>query len=195
MNIEDYLEDITHMTGVPVDDLDLDDMELQKCNILYNEGKGAHNYDAYDPFAHSELIVREQLNPDAYLVDSATPTATPSPALTEIKKEPEWENSQPSNSSTRSSKRSTRSVQSVEPYVPTTTARKYRLKSPQERNNISYKVKRQRNNDAVRRSRSKAKQLQMMKEKQLEEALTEVAELKEELRVTKERLSRCRCRQ
>ncbi|KAK5964904.1 Basic region leucine zipper, partial [Trichostrongylus colubriformis] len=177
------------------DDLDLDDIELQKCNILYNEGKGAQNYDVYDPFAHSELVMQEQLNPDTYLVDSGSTTAAPSPALTEIKKEPEWENGRPTASSTRSSKRSSRAVQPVEPYVPTTTARKYRLKSPQERNNLSYKVKRQRNNDAVRRSRSKAKQLQMMKEKQLEDALTEVVELKEKLRVAQERLSRCRCRQ
>ncbi|XGW12749.1 hypothetical protein V3C99_013423 [Haemonchus contortus] len=168
MNIDDYLEDITAMTGVPADDLELDDIELQKCNILYNEGK---------------------------VIDSATPTATPSPALAEVKKEPEWENSRQSNPTTRSSKRSTRTVQPVEPYIPTTTARKYRLKSPQERNNLSYKVKRQRNNDAVRRSRSKAKQLQLLKEKQLEDALTEVTELREKLRVAEERLSRCRCRQ
>ncbi|XGW12750.1 hypothetical protein V3C99_013423 [Haemonchus contortus] len=194
MNIDDYLEDITAMTGVPADDLELDDIELQKCNILYNEGKGV-NYDAYDPFAHTELVMREHLNPEAYLIDSATPTATPSPALAEVKKEPEWENSRQSNPTTRSSKRSTRTVQPVEPYIPTTTARKYRLKSPQERNNLSYKVKRQRNNDAVRRSRSKAKQLQLLKEKQLEDALTEVTELREKLRVAEERLSRCRCRQ
>ncbi|KAK6050490.1 basic region leucine zipper [Cooperia oncophora] len=187
MNIEDYLEDITHMTGVPVDDLDLDDIELQKCNILYNDGKALQSYETYDPFAHSELLIREQLHPEAY--------AAPSPALAEVKKEPEWENSRPTATATRSSKRSTRAVQPLEPYVPTTTARKYRLKSPQERNNLSYKVKRQRNNDAVRRSRSKAKQLQMMKEKQLEDALTEVTELKEKLRVAQERLSRCRCRQ
>ncbi|KAJ1350594.1 hypothetical protein KIN20_006421 [Parelaphostrongylus tenuis] len=104
----------------------------------------------------------------------------------------------PSTSSTLSQKKQRRNVQAPEAYspssyTPATTPRKYRLKTPQERNNTLYKVKRQRNNDAVRKSRSKAKQLQMMKEKQLEEALLENKELKEKLRIVNERLSSCRC--
>ncbi|ETN83402.1 basic region leucine zipper [Necator americanus] len=153
-------------TGIPSEDIDLDDYELQKCNILYNDK--IHSYESYDPFAH-DVGLHEQLITSEY--DSA-----------------------PSTSAIQPKKCGGRNVQTLETYTPTTTARKYRLKTPQERNNTSYKVKRQRNNDAVRKSRSKAKQIQMMKDKQLEDALIEVTQLKEKLRVANERLASCRCR-
>lgn len=189
MNIEDYLQDITHITGIPSEDLELDDVELQKCNILCDESK-APIYDCYDPFVHANVAVQEQIQ-DEHVDDSLPRVQT----RVEIKKEPVWENVQSESKSTtpRSSKRIARKVQPVEPYTPTTSARKYRLKTPQERNNLSYKVKRQRNNDAVRRSRTKAKHLQMLKEKQLEEALSEIVQLKDELHALRQKLSRCRC--
>ncbi|KAK6735261.1 hypothetical protein RB195_018441 [Necator americanus] len=189
MNIEDYLEDITHMTGIPSEDIDLDDYELQKCNILYNDK--IHSYESYDPFAH-DVGLHEQLITSEYA--PKTPTPAPAATLTTVKVEPVWENSAPSTSAIQPKKCGGRNVQTLETYTPTTTARKYRLKTPQERNNTSYKVKRQRNNDAVRKSRSKAKQIQMMKDKQLEDALIEVTQLKEKLRVANERLASCRCR-
>ncbi|RCN35621.1 basic region leucine zipper [Ancylostoma caninum] len=124
-----------------------------------------------------------------------TPTPVPVEPLAAVKVEPTWESSAPSTSSAPSARRGGRNSQpTLETYTPTTTARKYRLKTPQERNNSSYKVKRQRNNDAVRKSRTKAKQLQMMKDKQLEELVIEVGQLKEKLRVANDRLARCRCR-
>lgn len=191
MNIEDYLEDITEISEMPAEDIELDDVEVEKCNILYNENK-MRNYDAYDPFAHvpPEFLGENVHSPQD---DCVTESQTPVQELPEIKKEPVWDNEQPSTSSTRSSKRNIRNVEPFD-YVPTTTARKYRLKTPQERSNLSYKVKRQRNNDAVRRSRTKAKQLQLMKEKQLADAIYEVAQLKEEVRVLRDKLSHCRCR-
>lgn len=195
MNIEDYLEDITQITGVPAEDIDFDEIELQKCNLLYNEGK-CRDYGSYDPFAHNDVILRDQIIPqDDYVCEESTTSSTPE-LVAVVKEEPAWEgNIKPSTSSTRQSRRTTRNVQPVEPYTPTTTARKYRLKTPQERNNISYKVKRQRNNDAVRKSRSKAKQMQMMKEKQLEDALKELENLRKELCMAREKLARCHCQQ
>ncbi|WKX96838.1 hypothetical protein Q1695_012912 [Nippostrongylus brasiliensis] len=193
MNIEDYLRDIRELTGIPEDEVDFDDVELQKCQILFDGGRG--DYDtAYDPFAHSEELVQEKsVTTDGYVSESASGRTTVE--MADVKTEPEWEsNTELPSTSTRPQRKGGRKVQEDETYVPTTTARKYRLKSAQERNNLSYKVKRQRNNDAVRKSRSKAKQLQMMKEKQLEDALVENKNLKEKLRLANERIANCRCR-
>ncbi|CAJ0583230.1 unnamed protein product, partial [Mesorhabditis spiculigera] len=52
-------------------------------------------------------------------------------------------------------------------YVPTTKARKYNLKPKEEKETNNYKIKRMRNNDAVRRSRMKAKEAQEKREKEL----------------------------
>ncbi|KHJ87424.1 basic region leucine zipper [Oesophagostomum dentatum] len=197
MNIEDYLEDITRETGVPPEEVDLDDYELQKCNILYDDKIRA--YENYDPFAH-DIGLHEQLVPPDYVPKTPTPLPTIPETIANIapvKVEPTWESSVPSTSTAQptTTKRGGRTVQPPpDAYTPTTTARKYRLKTPQERNNTSYKVKRARNNDAVRKSRSKAKAIQAMKDKQLEEALLEVSQLKEKLRVANERLAKCRCR-
>ncbi|KAH7699375.1 Protein ZIP-4 c [Aphelenchoides avenae] len=52
-------------------------------------------------------------------------------------------------------------------YEPTIKPRKYRLKPDQEKLNPVYRMKREKNNDAVRRSRDKAKRLQMEKDARL----------------------------
>jgi hypothetical protein len=52
-------------------------------------------------------------------------------------------------------------------YEPTIKPRKYRLKPEQEKLNPVYRIKREKNNDAVRRSRDKAKRLQMEKDARL----------------------------
>ncbi|CAJ0607354.1 unnamed protein product [Cylicocyclus nassatus] len=211
MNIEDYLEDITQATGVPSEEIDLDDYELQKCNILYQDDK-MQPYDSYDPFAH-DIGLHEHMVPLDYDPKPLTPAPT-APSSVEnvvVKTEPAWESgAAPSTSNALPAKRG-RGQPREDVYTPTTTARKYRLKTPQERNNTSYKVKRQRNNDAVRKSRTKAKQLQALKEKQFEEAQNELTRLRaklqhyekaqeelnhlrKELRMANERLAKCRCR-
>ncbi|KAE9421339.1 hypothetical protein Angca_001714, partial [Angiostrongylus cantonensis] len=157
MNIEDYLEDINSIE-IPADDIDLEDFELQKCK---NDQMTTNDTD--DSFAHNDCI-------PGHLFSTAfiRKTSEVKHDASEIKLEPEWDDNCPSTSSTRTSKRERRNVKVPEIYTPTRPPRKYTLKTPQERNNTSYKVKRQRNNDAVRKSRTKAKQLQLMKEKQLE---------------------------
>lgn len=52
--------------------------------------------------------------------------------------------------------------------------RKYRVKSEQEKQNPSYRVKRAKNNDAVRRSRDKAKKEQEFKEERLQQLEVDV---------------------
>ncbi|KJH52086.1 basic region leucine zipper [Dictyocaulus viviparus] len=167
MNIEDYLEDITFTpNNAHADDIDFDDFELKNYNILLKDDK-TRLHSEHRPFGHNGI--QEELNSGGLCSPSTS-------------------------ASSYVSKKEMRISQQPEVYTPTTTARKYRLKTPQERNNTSYKVKRQRNNDAVRKSRSKAKQLQLMKEKQLQDALLEVSQLKEKLRVVNEKLLHCRCR-
>jgi hypothetical protein len=66
------------------------------------------------------------------------------------------------------------------------TPRKYRIKSDKEKSNPMYRLKRLKNNDAVRRSRDKARQQQMAKEHRLlflEHETREQAVLIEELKV------------
>uniref|UniRef100_A0A914E5Q4 BZIP domain-containing protein n=1 Tax=Acrobeloides nanus TaxID=290746 RepID=A0A914E5Q4_9BILA len=52
-------------------------------------------------------------------------------------------------------------------FHPKTKPRKYRVKPVEEKLNPVYKVKREKNNDAVRRSRDKAKRIQLEKEERL----------------------------
>uniref|UniRef100_A0A914EM46 BZIP domain-containing protein n=1 Tax=Acrobeloides nanus TaxID=290746 RepID=A0A914EM46_9BILA len=52
-------------------------------------------------------------------------------------------------------------------FKPKTKPRKYQIKPVEEKQNPVYKIKREKNNDAVRRSRDKAKQIQLEKEERL----------------------------
>jgi len=52
-------------------------------------------------------------------------------------------------------------------FKPITQPRKYQIKPVEEKQNPVYKIKREKNNDAVRRSRDKAKQIQLEKEERL----------------------------
>jgi hypothetical protein len=61
---------------------------------------------------------------------------------------------------------------------PIKKPRKYRVKPEVEKQNPMYKVKRQKNNDAVRRSRDKAKQQQQMKDMRLQQLEEEVSQLR-----------------
>ncbi|CAB3400816.1 unnamed protein product [Caenorhabditis bovis] len=74
-------------------------------------------------------------------------------------------------------KRSRKGATSLENFKPQTTARKYTLKPESEKNQPSYKLKRARNNDAVRKSRNKAKELQRKREEEVEQMKKRIAEL------------------
>lgn len=52
-------------------------------------------------------------------------------------------------------------------FHPRTKPRKYRIKPEEEKKNPVYKIKREKNNDAVRRSRDKAKRIQIEKDERL----------------------------
>jgi len=72
-------------------------------------------------------------------------------------------------------------------YNPKTKPRKYRVKPDEEKRNPVYRVKREKNNDAVRRSRDKAKRIQIEKDERL--AFLEQEVRKENLR-NKETMAR-----
>ncbi|KAK0404015.1 hypothetical protein QR680_017241 [Steinernema hermaphroditum] len=65
-------------------------------------------------------------------------------------------------------------------YVPKIKPRKYQLKSETERNSSTYKQKRAKNNDAVRKSRTKAKILQQQRDLQLHDYEIKVKDLQKE---------------
>ncbi|GMT04014.1 hypothetical protein PENTCL1PPCAC_26188, partial [Pristionchus entomophagus] len=58
-------------------------------------------------------------------------------------------------------------ARALEEYKPQTKARGYKIKQEEEKADPSYKLKRARNNDAVRKSRTKAKEQQMERDKEL----------------------------
>ena len=68
-------------------------------------------------------------------------------------------------------------------FRPTMPARRYRPKEDGEKSDPSYKLKRARNNDAVRKSRNKAKEAQMQKD-------DEIAKLRGENSLMRQKLER-----
>uniref|UniRef100_A0A1I8A1I0 BZIP domain-containing protein n=1 Tax=Steinernema glaseri TaxID=37863 RepID=A0A1I8A1I0_9BILA len=68
-------------------------------------------------------------------------------------------------------------------YVPQIKPRKYKIKPESERNSPTYKQKRAKNNDAVRKSRSKAKLQQQIRDQQLHEYEVKVKNLEEQHQV------------
>uniref|UniRef100_A0AAF5PKE8 BZIP domain-containing protein n=1 Tax=Wuchereria bancrofti TaxID=6293 RepID=A0AAF5PKE8_WUCBA len=61
-------------------------------------------------------------------------------------------------------------------FTPTIKPRKYSLKPEAEKKNPLYRLKREKNNDAVRRSRTKAKQQQKMKDEQIKQLQRQITE-------------------
>ncbi|KAH7725276.1 Protein ZIP-4 c [Aphelenchoides avenae] len=85
-------------------------------------------------------------------------------------------------------------------FVPKIKPRKYRMKPEQEKANPVYRVKREKNNDAVRRSRDKAKKHQQEKEERLTFLESEelknkrlIAQLEERNKFLEKLLANCRC--
>ncbi|CAJ0935312.1 unnamed protein product, partial [Mesorhabditis belari] len=82
-------------------------------------------------------------------------------------------------------------------YTSTTRARKYNLKPKEEKETTNYKIKRMRNNDAVRRSRMKAKEEQEKRDKELMDLRNEKNKVEQDnkhLRATLLEIQRkCRC--
>ncbi|KAL3989926.1 Basic region leucine zipper family protein [Acanthocheilonema viteae] len=73
-------------------------------------------------------------------------------------------------------------------FTPTIKPRKYSLKPEAEKKNPLYRLKREKNNDAVRRSRTKAKQQQKMKDEQIKQLQCQVTEFGNAVNVKDEQI-------
>ncbi|CAG9534665.1 unnamed protein product [Cercopithifilaria johnstoni] len=73
-------------------------------------------------------------------------------------------------------------------FTPTIKPRKYSLKPEAEKKNPLYRLKREKNNDAVRRSRTKAKQQQKMKDEQIKQLQCQVTEFGKAVNVKDEQI-------
>ena len=178
---------------MPQDHIDgmFDDGELVKGHLLYDEGQ------QYDPYAHRPDMVPDQQGSSS----ERSMTSTPNVNYANIKTEDEyWEcesflsghlthpiNSDEPTTSTSTApprRRPARDNQGeLINYTPKTKARKYVLKPDEEKKNPTYKLKRARNNDAVRKSRSKQKEMQVQRDKELEDLREENVRLKAQLSV------------
>uniref|UniRef100_A0A0R3RR06 BZIP domain-containing protein n=1 Tax=Elaeophora elaphi TaxID=1147741 RepID=A0A0R3RR06_9BILA len=73
-------------------------------------------------------------------------------------------------------------------FTPTIKPRKYSLKPEAEKKNPLYRLKREKNNDAVRRSRTKAKQQQKMKDEQIKLLQCQVTEFSKAVNIKDEQI-------
>lgn len=175
MNFEEYIGVLKNLDVQPEHiDAMFDDNELQKGNLLYDEG---HQYDPYDH--------RPDMVPDQHGSSSErSMTSTPNVSFSNIKTEDEyWEYEPTTSTSTAPPRRRPARDNQGEliNYQPKTKARKYVLKPDEEKKNPTYKLKRARNNDAVRKSRSKQKEMQVQRDRELDDLRNENIRLKAEL--------------
>jgi len=78
-------------------------------------------------------------------------------------------------------------------FVPKTTARKYTQRPDHEKKTDQYKIKRERNNDAVRRSRTKAKIEQQKRDEELQALKQEMESLRKQNQTLVRKMANCRC--
>uniref|UniRef100_A0A8R1DID9 BZIP domain-containing protein n=1 Tax=Caenorhabditis japonica TaxID=281687 RepID=A0A8R1DID9_CAEJA len=216
LDLDDYLACLTDL-DVPADNVDFDDAELQKVNILYDgerpyeqpELNGYERHVAYGPGYRTP----GDYDPDVYKMNCEVKTedseydngvktrrAIKRPAIQLDMYENEYseESTEISDDSASvddaycapKSKKS--KATALTNYKPSTKARKYNLKAEDEKAEPTYKLKRARNNDAVRKSRNKAKELQQQKEKDHDKMKKRIAELEGQLASEKEARARDR---
>ncbi|VDO10134.1 unnamed protein product [Brugia timori] len=73
-------------------------------------------------------------------------------------------------------------------FTPTIKPRKYSLKPEAEKKNPLYRLKREKNNDAVRRSRTKAKQQQKMKDEQIKQLQRQITDFGKAVNIKDEQI-------
>ncbi|MFH4973652.1 hypothetical protein AB6A40_000361 [Gnathostoma spinigerum] len=96
-----------------------------------------------------------------------------------VKEETSWDDeSVPNEEQTPSTSSRRDSDHEVLSFTPTIKPRRYMLKTEEEKKNPEYRLKRERNNDAVRKSRSKAKEQQRQKDQMIKDLTKKVSELK-----------------
>ncbi|KAF1745839.1 hypothetical protein GCK72_022286 [Caenorhabditis remanei] len=198
LDLDNYLQCFTDL-DVPADNVDFDDAELQKVNILYDGERpyeqpvlnGYERHVTYGPGFRKP----EEFDQDAYKMNCEVKTeeevlehanktrrATKRPAYDEYEDDysgssngSEDDGSVDDSYIEPNSKKRKRT--GLENFRPQTRARKYNLKADTEKAEPTYKLKRARNNDAVRKSRNKAKELQRKREEEHDKMKRRIAEL------------------
>lgn len=212
LDLDNYLQCFTDL-DVPADNVDLNDAELQKANILYDDdsyeqpqlnpyerhvayGPGFRNpgeYEEQDGYKMNfEVKTEEEKKPETMKTSKTMTTrrAIKRPSCyDDYQEEGETslsDNDESVDDSYYKPKSSKKTAAAVPNFVPKTKARKYNLKPDKEKVEPIYKLKRARNNDAVRKSRNKAKELQLQKDEEYDEMKKRITQLEAELQSERE---------
>ncbi|CAI2355656.1 unnamed protein product [Caenorhabditis sp. 36 PRJEB53466] len=197
LDLDNYLACFTDL-DVPADNVDFDDAELQKVNILYDgeqpytEPPPMNGYERHVAYT-SGFSKPEDFDNDSYKMNCEVKSEQPdydTKTRRLIKKPMNYQlyEQHYNDSSDLSDDPSVddsyyepiskkKKSNGVDHFKPSTRARKYNLKPVEEKAEPTYKLKRARNNDAVRKSRNKAKEMQKKKEEEHNKMKKRIAEL------------------
>lgn len=194
LDLDNYLQCFTDL-DVPADNIDLNDAELEKANILYDgdrpfEPPVLNGYERHVTYGPSYQL------PDRYEPESYPMNCDIKPEVeTSIKsrrpiKRRTYEDYQYTGHSSDSSENESLGDSYVEPvkkskrsslanFKPQTKARKYQTKPADEKAEPTYKLKRARNNDAVRKCRNRAQELKKQKDEEYDQMKARIVELEQ----------------
>lgn len=205
LDLDNYLQCFTDL-DVPADNVDLDDTELQKVNLLYDvepvyDHPPMNGYERHITYG-SAVQKPHEFDSEGYKMnceikmepeESFTRRAPKRPPAFEQYDQDYTEESSgeeisdsPSADDSYYEPKGKKRRTTLEKFRPQTRARKYNLKPDEEKAEPTYKLKRARNNDAVRKSRNKAKELQKKKDNEHDVMKRRIAELEGQLESEKE---------
>lgn len=198
LDLDNYLACFTDL-DVPADNVDFDDAELQKCNILYDKEprydppamNGYERHVAYTPgfrkpdeYDNDPYKMNCEVKPENVEFEAVKARRQVKKPVTYDAYEQEYAGESTDMSDDTGSvddsyyePTSKKRRTGLEYFKPTTKARKYNLKAEEEKAEPTYKLKRARNNDAVRKSRNKAKELQKKREEEHNKMKKRISEL------------------
>lgn len=199
LDLDNYLQCFTDL-DVPADNVDFDDAELQKVNILYDGERpyeqpimnGYEQHVAYGPgfrkpgeFDQDDYKMNCEVKNETEALEIAQQNRRNSkrPAYQDDYQEEYSESSSEASDPVSADdsyyepKPKKTKKNGLDHFKPQTRARKYNLKADEEKAEPTYKLKRARNNDAVRKSRNKAKELQKKRDDEHDKMRKRISEL------------------
>ncbi|CAO4362053.1 unnamed protein product [Caenorhabditis nigoni] len=195
LDLDNYLQCFTDL-DVPADNIDFNDSELQKVNILYDEDRpfeppvmnGYERHLAYGPaYPPSKQYDVDQYQMNCEVKREEKPPVPVSNSRRAIKRpayqdyqdyseDSELSEDEPADDYHSPAKNKRTSLQN---FKPQTKARKYNPKAADEKAQPTYKLKRARNNDAVRKCRNRAQEQQKKKDEEFEQMKGRIVELEQ----------------
>lgn len=195
LDLDNYLQCFTEL-DVPADNIDLNDAELQKANILY-DGDGPFEPAMLNGYERHVTYGPAYQQPNQYATEPYQMNCEVKPEMdTSIKsrrpiKRRTYEDYQEyTGNSSDSSENESLDDSYLEPeqkkkrssladFKPQTRARKYHTKAAEEKAEPTYKLKRARNNDAVRKCRNRAQELKKQKDEEYDQMKARIVELEQ----------------